>query len=215
MANYLATIRGTLSSGTLGEIFVHTFAIISSSTQDQVAQSLANNWKDCLNNNTPYNLKDVFPGEVVYNEVTAAQILNAEPPEPRLASASHVTFTGIPGTGSGGMVPSQCAIAVSVKAGTRPNGLPQKGRFYLPTPAFGSLQAATGLLAPAYSTNIRDQLASFWAAMNAAGHRPALWSRTYGTVKQWDAIRVGNRIDTVRRRRNANPETYTPYVTVA
>lgn len=214
MANYLATIRGTLASAALQEMFVHSFAVISSATVDTVANALAQHWTDCLNTAGFAGLKAVFGPGVVYNEVTAANIINAEPPDPRLSTATHVAIGPIVGTGGNPQLPSQCALAVSVKAGLKPNGVPAKGRFYLPTPAGAVLDATTGQLAAGVADNVQECIADFWANMNLAGHRPALWSRTRGTVVPWDSIRVGNKIDTIRRRRNELPEVYTLEVTV-
>lgn len=216
MTNYLASLRGTISTPYLKEIFVHTFAIISSASQSTVANNLATQWQACLNTGVAsFPLKSMFPGQVAYNECTVAELLNAEPPEPRLAAATHVLWTDIQGTGTLGMIPSQCAVAVSVKAGTRPNGLPQKGRWYLPSPDRNQLDQASGLLSTGTEVKIRDTVADFWAKMNQAGDRPALWSRKYGTVKAWDQLRVGRTVDTIRRRRNELPEIYSQYVTVA
>lgn len=196
-------------------MFVHTFAIISTSPPDTVANSLAAHWQTCLNTGAnSFPLKSLFPAQVVYNEVTVAAIINPEPPDPRLAAATHVTFTPVAGTGTGGMLPSQCAIAVSMVAGTRPNGVPAKGRFYLPGPSFGNVSSTDGTLAAATRDKIRDTIANWWGLMNASGHRPALWSRTYGTVVGWDKIRVGSTVDTQRRRRNELPEAYSQYIAV-
>lgn len=215
MTNYYATCRGKIATSSLKEIFVHSFAIISASSAQTVAQDLATTWAACLNTGSGgFPLKSLFGGSVVYDEITVAQLLNAEPPDPRLASATHVTIGPVTGTGVTAGIPSQCAVAVSMKAGTKANGVPQKGRFYLPPPATTHLDASSGLLQTDRPDVIRDTIAGWWVAMRGAGHAPALWSRTYGTVKPWDAIRVGRTVDTIRRRRNELPESYSQYVTV-
>lgn len=214
MTNYYATVRGTLASATLQEMFLHTFAIISSADQDTVANALATEWQELLNTAPDGGLKTLFPPPVIYNEVTVARIINQEPPDPRIAAASHVQFDPIPGTAVPGMLPSQCSLAVSITAGSRPNGVPAKGRFHLPGPAAANVDANDGTLLPVVRDRTRDQMANWWASMNQLGHRPALWSRTYGTVVGWDNMRVGNKIDTIRRRRNELPEAYSVAIAV-
>lgn len=207
-------MRGTIATATLKEIFVHGLTLSSSADQQAVANALSTQWQLALNTGTAsFPLKSVFAPAVSYDQVTAAAILNLEPPDPRVAAATHVAFTPIVGTG-GAMIPSQCSIAVSYRAGLRPNGIPQKGRFYLPTPGISMLDTASGLVLATNAGKIRDTIATFWANMRAAGHIPVLWSKTYGTVAPWDAIRVGQTVDTQRRRRNELPEIYTQYVTV-
>lgn len=195
-------------------MFVHSFAIISASTVDTVANALSTHWQNCLQTGDAYPLKAAFNVSVAYNEVTVANIINQEPPDPRLGAARHVFFTPITGSGGGQMLPSQCALAVSVTAGYRPNGVPAKGRFYLPAPTTNILSPTDGTVDPTKRDQISATIAQFWADMNLAGHRPALWSRTYGTVVEWDTIRVGSKVDTIRRRRNELPEAYSTAVAV-
>lgn len=215
MTNYYATIRGTIATPSLKEIFVHGLAISSSADASTVANSLSTLWQAALNTGVgAFPLKNAFPLAVAYNEVTCAPIINLEPPDPRLAAATHVLFTPIAGGAGTTMLPSQVALAVSYKAGLRPNGVPQKGRFYLPTPSSTMLDAATGLLTATNAGKIRDDIADFWAQLRAAGHIPCMWSKRYGTMTPWDSIRVGQTFDTMRTRRNELPEVYTQYVTV-
>lgn len=209
------TLRGTISAATLQEIFVHSFAVQSSRSASTVADSTATLWTNLLNTGTAgFPLKNLFSPMTVYQEVTVAEIINMEPPDPRLAAAVHVAFGPIQGGGSGGAMPSQLAIAVSIKAGTRPNGIPQKGRFYLPPPDRTFVDSSSGLLASNVPSDATNSIATWWSQMRSAGDVPSLWSRRYGTIKAWDAIRMGRTVDTQRRRRNELPETYSSYVTV-
>lgn len=215
MTAYLCTLRGTIATAALSEIFSHSFSVISGASQATVAADLAANWLETLTTSgSPPGLRSVFPPPVIYTDATAAEMLAYEPPTPRLAAATHVAITPTAGTGGGIMLPSQCAIAVSITAGTKPNGAPAKGRFYLPGPSGSNVETTTGRLASGTDVFVRDRIADFWSKMRADGHDPALWSRVRGTVVGWDYIRVGRTIDTVRRRRNALPETYSTGVTV-
>lgn len=215
MTSYICTMRGTIATAALKEIFSHSIAVSSSASQDTVANDLGVAWLATLTTGgSPAGLRSVFPPAVVYNEVTAAEILNTEPPRPRVAAATHKPITPTAGLGGGIMLPSQCSLAVSITAGHKPNGAPAKGRFYLPGPSGANVDTTTGLLAAGVENLVRDRIADFWSRMRTSGHSPSLWSRTRGTVTPWDFIRVGRTIDTVRRRRNEVPEIYSTGVTV-
>lgn len=205
MANYLTTLRGTIVPNTLGEIFSHSLAIISASTAEVVATEIRDAWQAQWVAEVPPLSAD-FPVSVTYTEATAAEILN--PSLGTLAAAFHVPFSPLrPGTGTGEMLPSQTAVAVSLTAGLRANGTPMKGRFYLPPPT----EAATdvnGMLLLTVQQRIADYMGQFISTLQASTHTPAVWSRTEGRLSAIDTIRVGNKFDTIRRRRNHFPETY-------
>lgn len=206
MADYYVTFRGTLAAAQVQEIFVHSMATLSSAPAETVAADYAAQW---IANMLPANWNPA----VAYQEVTVAEILAAEPPQPRLAAATHFPCVLV-GTSAGSMLPTQNAVAVSIYAGLKPNGVPAKGRFYLPPPSQAYITPTTGTLSSAHATSLRDQVADWWAGVRQLGHQPALWSRTRGTVIPWDSIRVGGTVDTIRRRRNELPEVYTQTVAV-
>lgn len=205
MANYLCTLRGTLSPNTLGEQFSHSLAIVSASTAQVVATEVKDAFQAQWGAAVPPLSAD-FPVTVTYTEATAAEILNLNTGV--LAAAHHVLFDVYgPGTGAGDMLPSQTAIAVSLYAGLRNNGTRMKGRFYLPPP-IESQSDANGMIQLGFQQRIADYMSSFLATLQASQHFPAVWSRTEGRLSTVDGVRVGNKYDTIRRRRNKLPETY-------
>jgi hypothetical protein len=205
--NYLCTLRGKLSTATLNEIFVHSLCITSSATAPVVAAMVMASWATEWNA-AGTSISTVFPsGGLTYNEATAAEILGQEVTG-ELGPAAHVPFSPeLSGSTGGNSLPSQTALVVSLTGGTRPNGAPMKGRFYLPPPHAGTL-TTDGTLATAHQAKVAAGVMRFINTLNSAGHKVSIWSRTYGTVNPVTSIRVGNKFDTVRSRRNKLPETY-------
>jgi hypothetical protein len=203
---YYTTLRGTLATGTLSEIFSHSLGIISSATAATVAQAVRDTWQTAWTAGAS-PLQTLFAPGVVYVEATAAQVL--DPMVPDLGAAEHSQFSpSLPGTGLVGMLPSQNALAVSLTAGLRPNGTPFKGRFYLPPISSGAI-VTDGLLNPSLQVSVADAMESWLNALSALQHYPAVWSRTVeDLVNPVSQVRVGNKLDTIRSRRNALPETY-------
>lgn len=202
MASYLCTVRGTLAQAALNEQFTFTFGAISLLSASSVATATNTAWKTMWNG-TP-TLKSIFPASVVFTETTAAEILGLT--TGALYSASHVPFSPLLTGNGAGSTPSQLAICVSTRGGTKPNGTPFKGRMYLPNPSQGQIDATTGLL-----TNpgtIKDAMKVFFDGCISATVIPAIWSRSAGTLYAVTDFKVGDRVDTIRRRRNARAETY-------
>jgi hypothetical protein len=206
MADYITTLRGTIATGVLGEIFSHSLAIRSSATMTTLAEDLKNSW-----NNTwqagGSNLSLYFPPEVEYTEATAATIIDWT--LPKVSAAFHASFpVGTTGANINGMLPAQNAVAVSLVAGVRDNGVPLRGRFYLPTLGQDTVEATSGVLLTSVQTAIAGGIRSFFNALTSQGHTPCVWSRTTGAFQPVTLMRVGNRVDTIRSRRNAGVEAY-------
>jgi hypothetical protein len=103
------------------------------------------------------------------------------------------------------VVPPQIALRVSLSSGLR--GRSQRGGFYLPVPVLG-IDAATGLVAPQAVGLILDRTAAMIDALNGLVEgRVVVPSQVVGNVPV-DIVRVGRRLDTIRRRANALPESY-------
>lgn len=205
MANYLCTIRGTIVPNTLSEIFSHSLAISSPSPPNVVADLVRDQWQAQWVAEVPPLSAD-FPPGITYKEVTCAEILNLF--DGTLSAAYHSLFSPErPGTGTGEMLPSQTAVAVSLNAGLRANGTPMRGRFYLPAPTEAATDSA-GMLQSVFQQRVADYMGQFISGIQASQHVPAVWSRTEGRLASIDSIRVGNKFDTIRRRRNSLPETY-------
>lgn len=110
--------------------------------------------------------------------------------------------TAAPGTGTAGdTMPPQIAICVSLRTGL--SGPQNRGRFYLPTPQFGTVTTA-GRLDP---DNITDMLTSLNAAFTAAttavgGTVVIVYSRTHHAYQPVLRMDIGDVFDTIRRRRD-------------
>lgn len=206
MSVYACTFRGTIDSGTIGEIFSHSLGIESSASPAAVAQALHDEWVT-LWGTAATGLGTFFTPQIEYTEATAAQVL--DPMVPDLGAAAHSAFTPpLAGRAVGDMLPSQCAVAISLTAGTRPDGRPFRGRFYLPNPHEEALDL-DGLLPTATTSNLATMFKDFFDRLNAAGHYVSVWSRTTeDLVNPVSLVRVGNRVDTIRSRRNRYPEVY-------
>lgn len=203
MAVFHTTFRGTIASATVGEIFTHSHGVQSASSTQVVSEAMRTHWTNAWG-----VLSSFFGSQVTYDEATAAQVI--DPMVPDLGAAWHTPFTPpLAGTAlDPTILPSQNAIAVSLNAGLRPDGRPYKGRFYLPPPNQDLLDA-NGMMSSAQTLSIANGIKGYFDAMNAAGHVVSVWSRTtedlVGVVTQ---VRVGNKVDTIRSRRNAQPEIY-------
>lgn len=214
MANYIATLRGTLGSGTSVDEFSHSLGIISASEPSVIANSMAVHWRTVWDSGAT-NLASFFEPTTSYTEVTVAEILNlAGTPAPAVSVAYHIPFTpplvGIAITGS---VPMQNAIAVSYWGCCYENGAPIKARFYLPSPTRFFVDTVTGLLSTDGRSLVSNAIETFFSSLSADGHSPAVWSRGGKKgppqMRLADRLRVGDKIDTIRRRRNASAEAYT------
>lgn len=206
MANYLTTLRGTLAAGTLTEIFQHSLAIQSNAEPSTIAASLVTSW-DSAWKGPGGAISNLWPPAVTYTESTVAAIMGLT--DGKVAAATHAAFPlGDSGTSVSGSIPSQSAVAISLVGGFRLNGAPMKGRFYLPFPSQETLDPVSGFLTPAAQGAIGTAMLGFLEALRAGGHTPSIWSRVEGNLHAVDLVRVGNKVDTIRRRRNAGAEVY-------
>jgi hypothetical protein len=208
VATFYCTLRGTIQSATLAEIFQHSIAVTSSLTQSGVADVIESTFRNAFGTASTKLMGQLSNG-VTYTEVTAAQIirLDGTPPD-ALMAATHKAFSPVlTGGNTGAMLPSQSALAISLTAGVRPNGVPYKGRFYLP-PLSSSVLQTTGLLGTTARSTLTSWAAEWLNALRAAGADPAVWSRSQSTLSSVGQVRVGDRVDTIRTRRNKGVESY-------
>lgn len=208
MTDYYCTLRGSLTQSGVSDIFQQSIAIQSNGNAEAVATALGSSWRTAWNNVTN-NITGMYTPGVSYSEATAAQILNLGPTDPQVAAAyHHQLIPPIAGTsGASGVLPPQCAVAVSLWGGTRTNGSRIKGRFYMPPPAVAATTAG-GVLSPVYQGALLDAMTEFLSSLGTAGHMPMVWSRTEAKLTGLTKLRIGSRVDTIRSRRNAMPETY-------
>jgi hypothetical protein len=202
VTNFLVTLRGTFAVPTVNEIFVHTLAVQSSATTPLLATQVRDHWAAAWGGAT--GLARTCSNNVKYVEATAATILDLSNGD--LSAASHALFAPQP-TGTGVKAsPSQLAMCVSLVGGPKPNGTPYRGRFYMPMPDASYIQAADGR--PSAPYHWADGTKDFFDLMSAAGHVPCVWSRANAVLSPVTQIKVGDRFDTIRRRRNSAAETY-------
>lgn len=208
MTNYLVTLRGQLGFPTLAEIFAHSFAVQSAASQETLAGAVRTYWQNAWGSGAT-GLGQHWSTQVSYTEVTTATILDlSNLTKPTVSAATHAPFEPpLVGGSASGMMPTQCSLAVSISGGLKPNGAPAKGRFYLPAPAVQNL-LTDGTLNTTPQQSIGTNLESFFTAMNLNGHVMSLWSRKFAVMHIVTQMRVGNKIDTIRSRRNQLPEVY-------
>lgn len=127
-------------------------------------------------------------------------------------SAVYQFTTALAGT-VGSLLPPQCAMAISTRANIL--GRRGRGRIYLPALA-QSLIGVDGTLDSTKTATIR---AAFVTYVNALQNLPgtpdflpfvAIMSPGKDEAVRPNEVRTGNRVDTIRSRREQVPEVYTP-----
>lgn len=126
----------------------------------------------------------------------------------------------VAGVSQSGPLPAQCSLVVTLLS-DRPRGKASKGRMYLPGIAI-SPEQATGKINSVYVGQIADRLKIFYDALASHVDIPGeliLAAKSSGPLNVIPAqndyvetIKVGDVIDTQRRRRNGLNETYTSRV---
>lgn len=145
----------------------------------------------------------IFPPGVTWNLLTVSQL--GGPGDPVVAS----TTRSLSAAGSAGAegLPAQCAVVVShLTAGA---GSRNRGRMYLPPPAANAI-LTNGRLESTATAAIADAVQATYEALVTAGSTPVVLSEVAGgTSSTISSIRVGDVIDTQRRRRGDLGEVYT------
>lgn len=127
--------------------------------------------------------------------------------------AVEALITPDPGPGaSGNHWAPQCSVCVTTTTAV-PRGHAAMGRFYLPS--MTAAIAANGRLPAGLNTTIATAAAAWLAAVSASPDTgvPAVFSEVgAGTVNVITGVRVGDVIDTQRRRRRQLVESYATHV---
>lgn len=128
--------------------------------------------------------------------------------------------SAIVGSAVGGYLPPQCSLVVTLLS-DRPRGKASKGRMFLPG-ITTAVEAGTGRISAGTANSIATNLKTFFDALTGDLDIPdqlILAAKSSGVMNinpaqndYVETIRVGNVIDTQRRRRNNLPETYTSKV---
>jgi len=212
VAVWLVTYKGTFPS--MGEEFQHTLAVDEPAleggtpfTSDQA--SVADFARDSLVSAFNTLLSTHLSSSWVYTGVAVAQVLDLSLGTLSAATRRDVTPV-LTGTSGDRPLPPQCAVRVSLKAGTYANGTPIRGGFYLPGPPGGLGGGTDGRMIDSH----RDAFAAFAAQLvgdfNAEleGTTPVVWSRKQASTSAVTELRVGKAVDTIRSRRGKVPEDY-------
>jgi hypothetical protein len=217
MTVFLVQYRGTMSSG--GEQFQHSLAVdaagVGTTTSANITEIAEQSLDSAYANS---GLATYLASETVYTGVSAAEVLDLS--TGRLAAAHNRVFTVAKPSHGGSPLPPQCAVAISLVAGTYENGTPLRGRFFMPGPGLEALSGSDGRL----TTFAQDEYLSF--AQNLVSHwvqptqnvAPVVWSRGPAAGSQnprgmsatnvIETVSVGRVVDTIRSRRSALQESY-------
>jgi hypothetical protein len=181
---------------------------------DQTATDILTAWRTFFENGTSY-----ISSFYLTTQCKVAAIDTNGFTEP-----DHVHYaypaTELNGAVAATVLPPQCSLVVSLLS-DRPRGKASKGRMYLPGIAFQPT-GATGKIGAAQVGTIADNLKTFFDALTGDADIPGqliLAAKGTGPLPALTAqndfvetIRVGDVIDTQRRRRNGLVETYTSRV---
>jgi hypothetical protein len=112
----------------------------------------------------------------------------------------------IVGQDSSGPLPPQCAMRVSLKTNTP--GRSGRGGFFLPGLCKGGISTTTARFGSGTISTVATAISDFSNALQASGGALALNSRTLVRCDTVTSARIGDVVDTIRRRRDAMVESY-------
>lgn len=149
------------------------------------------------------NFPGMFPSTLAFQAVKVSEIDEATGAVIATANGTE-TF---PGTDIVGALPPQAGVVVSL--GTAVSGASKRGRYYLP-PMSVSVLAATGRLDSGVQADLLAAVTAAHAAeISVSGGQPLLvYSRKLHSVEPVVTLRIGDVIDTQRRRRDKLVENY-------
>jgi hypothetical protein len=199
MALFRTDFRGSVHGI---EEFQHGLCWSSPATAAEVAADAAAGWLTVL---ADAAANTFYPTGIQWATVNASE-LGATPSDPIQTSAQAVIADG--GTSSDGACPPQCSPCLSLTTATA--GSRARGRMYLPPPDVSGLTVA-GRLSSGFRTAWVAALDTFFSSMVGGGHSPVVISAVGGvwTTYPVTTIRMGDVIDTQRRRRSNIAEVYT------
>ncbi|HMU62789.1 MAG TPA: hypothetical protein PKA66_13465, partial [Gemmatimonadales bacterium] len=129
------------------------------------------------------------------------------------AKASATPKAALDGANAGGLLPLQIAQVVSLR--TNNSSKRGRGRVYLPGMTATTITTTNGTVNATFRTNMLGTFKTFLEAISigAGGSppvvRPVVIGSPYTTYYQVTEIRMGNLLDTQRRRRRQIEEVYT------
>lgn len=199
MALFKTDFRGSIHGL---EEFQHGLSWSSPGTAAEIAADAAAAWLVVL---ADAAANTFYPTGIQWAQVNSSE-LGATPSDPIQTSAQAVIADG--GVSSDGGLPPQCAPCLSLTTATA--GSRARGRMFLPPPDATALTVA-GRLSSGFRTAWVAALDTFFSSMVGGGHSPVVISAVGGVYTTYPVttIRMGDVIDTQRRRRNSIAEVYT------
>jgi len=199
VALYRVDFQGTIYGI---ETFQHGLHFSSSDSAAGLASDVDAAWTTVLGSTT---FNTYFTTGIVWSLVNVSE-LGATPAAPIVTSAQATL--GVAGASSDAGLPAQCSPCVSLT--TAIAGSRARGRMFLPPPDTSVLTTA-GRLASTPRTEILTTLDTFFGTMSGNGATAVVVSAVGGvyTTYNVDTIRLGDVMDTQRRRRNSIAEVYT------
>jgi hypothetical protein len=193
----MALYRLVASGTTPGESFsftMHAEANLSTGdTATAFGDALTACWAAGMDDLTTPEVDLTLASAAAINEATDGQITRVE------------VVLALTGVADAEMLPFQCATVISLlTASATRHG---RGRFYLPPLAASFL--LNGKLNSTAMTTLDTAWTAFFDSLNTDGVNPVVRNRTGHVSTPVTSARVGDVIDTQRRRRNKLVETYT------
>lgn len=199
MALFRSDFQGTIYGI---EQFQHGLHWSSTDSSAGLAADLAAAWLTLLADTA---VNTFFRTSVVWDQVNVSE-LGATPAQPIITSAQAVIADG--GVSSDNSLPAQCSPCLSLTTATA--GSRARGRMYLPPPDVTAM-TISGRLDSTFRTAMVNALDTFFGTMGANAASPIVVSSVGGVYTTYPVttIRLGDVVDTQRRRRNNIAEVYT------
>lgn len=196
---------GTLAGGSDIWTTGHSCTALTGKSQgqlDAIAAQCADLWD--IEVWTPLaTVSDYVPVQVVWTSVRVEDFNGTSV----VRTATHDVNSPQPGQGVTSL-PPQCSGVISLRTG-QPGGR-RRGRMYFP-PFAATVLDAYGTFIFAARNALADSLSQYFTAFNGDAtveSTAVVASQTGGFLSEIVEVRVGNIIDTQRRRRNTLPESY-------
>jgi hypothetical protein len=193
----MALYRMVASGTTPGESFSFTLHAEGSLSTGDAATAFG----DALTAAWGAGMDDITTPEV---DLTLASVATLDPATDGQITRAEVVLA-LTGVNAGEMLPFQCATVISLlTASATRHG---RGRFYLPPLAVDTV--TNGRTNAATITILDTAWTAFFDSLNTDGVSPVVRNRTGHISTAVTSARVGDVIDTQRRRRNKLVEVYT------
>lgn len=192
----MALFRLVASGTTPGEVFSFTMHADGNLSTADAAQEFA----DALTAAWGAGMASLTTADV---DVTAAAAASIDPATEGQITRAEVVLA-LTGTDVGEMLPFQCATVVSLLTASATRS--GRGRFYLPPLAASVLDG--GRISAASLATLDTAWTAFFDSLNTSGLTVVVRNRASHISTGVTSARVGDVIDTQRRRRNKLTETY-------